>query len=379
MFIRRFIARQFRNLTHVDVACEPALNVLIGNNAQGKTNFIEGIFVLSTLSTFRHAKNSQLIQAGRDAAQLEAAVEQKGKHHELKVRIHERKRTAIVDEKPVEASKYISHLKTVVFSPESLMAIKGGAELRRDLVDEAVFQVSTSGARSQWEFNRALKQRNALLKQIRDGQVSLSYGRGLLESLDLLYIDAASRVTFERKEFINNIYPLIHEVLGQILGDQEVSLRLEYEDSRGSWLDAGSHEQIRERFLGAVGDAEKRRAEEALGVSLTGPHRHDLRFIFNGNDSRIFASQGQQRALILSFKIAEILYHGKTFGSFPVLLLDDVLSELDEAKRNYLIEFLQTNEAQTFITTTELSSAEQLKGNRCAVFSVGNGKVLREE
>jgi len=383
MRLERFVARQFRNLNSVELACEPKLNVLIGHNAQGKTNIIEGLHVLSTLSSFRHATTTQLIQEGFEESQLEGRVyvdNKVDKFHDLRVRLAGVRRSCSVDDKIVDPGRYTTYLKAVVFSPESLMAIKTGPEARRDLLDEALAQVSSSAVQARWEFTKTLKQRNALLKQLKNELISLNYAREMLETLDLFYIDASSRLTWERQNILLALQPIALETLAQILGEPDTALLIEYTDSQESWFNAVSLDQVKQRFLVAVSDEKRRRAEEALGTTLTGPHRHDVRFVFNGKDSRIFASQGQQRALILAFKIAEIVYHGSTFGSFPILLLDDVLSELDEKKRNYLIEFLRSNEAQTFVTTTDLESAELLnRESHCAVFRVEQGKVSKQK
>ena len=379
MKIKNFKARQFRNLKNLQMECFAGLNILLGNNGQGKTNIIEGIYILSALSSFRHCTAAQFIQFGQTEALLGSDIYEGHHLKDLEIRWGIGRRTNSINGKLTSASRYIGELKTVVFSPESLMAIKSGPELRRDLVDRAALQSDTKAAAIQWNFNKALKQRNALLKQIKNGQLSIQKARGLLESFDLVYIEAAAQLTFQRREFLKAIEPLMQSPLRQILGDQNARLTFEYEDSEGSWFEATSIDIMKQRVLLAIDDPLRRQSEERIGTTLTGPHRHDIRFVFNGNDSRIYASQGQQRALILSFKMAEIVYHEKTFGSYPILLLDDVLSELDEMKRNFLIEFLRTNEAQTFVATTDLASAQLLKRGRCSIFSVDQGQITPME
>jgi DNA replication and repair protein RecF len=345
--------RQFRNLTHLEFEPGPVLNVIYGDNAQGKTSILEAIYFLSTLSSFRTGKVSDLIQFETGAFQLsgQLAGRKQMPPLDLKVRVDNGQRVTSVNEKAVSSRQFVSQLKTVIFSPESLGAIKFGPDQRRTLIDQAVFQLLGTAAEAQMSFSRALKQRNACLKQLRDGEIDLKQGHALLESLDEVFLKAAAEVTFYRLQFLDDILPQMQEILCKIIG-QQCMLDVLYESGEKAWTER-SFEAVSARLREELEAPTRRVAEVALGSTLTGPHRHDITLLFNENDSRIYCSQGQQRALILSFKMAETVYHSKVFESFPLLLLDDVLSEFDEKKREFLIEFLRANEAQTFLTTTD--------------------------
>jgi DNA replication and repair protein RecF len=377
--LKRLRLSHFRNIANVDFEPTDALNFFVGDNAQGKTSLIEGIFFLSTLRSFRTTKTVDLIQTGEPAFQLEANVDTKSAFPQknpqtldLKIRAGTVERKVWLNGKATTASKFAGRLKVVVFSPESLSAIKSGPEARRELVDTAVFQISEQGAVAQAQFARALRQRNAALKQIRDGQISPQKGRQVIESLDLGFVNLAAEVTTERLKLLDEIFVLQQEVLSSILG-HKIDLKFTYPSGGREWTQRGL-DQVRARLIAELDDPTRRATEEALGVTLTGPHRHDLAFLFNGNDSRIFCSQGQQRALILAFKIAEIVYHSKVFASHPLLLLDDVLSEFDEQKRRFLIDFLRKHDAQTFLTTTD--STQALQG--CSICRVTAGRIENE-
>jgi recombinational DNA repair ATPase RecF len=185
---------------------------------------------------------------------------------------------------------------------------------------------------------------------------------------------------------LDRIFVKTEAILGKITGEA-VTLKFQYQSGQKPWTQRGLKE-IQGRLCDELLAPDRVRAEVATGITLTGPHRHDLSFLFNGNDSRIFCSQGQQRALILAFKIAEIVYHSEAFGSYPLLLLDDVLSEFDESKRRFLIEFLQSNEAQTFLTTTDqshlkdaglkLGTKPEVKQKNETVYRLEAGKVASE-
>lgn len=362
--------RQFRNLSEVEVTPDKVLNILVGDNGQGKTSFIEAIYYLSTLKSFRTGKSLDLIQKNQGGFLVQAKIESPLQLDLiLAARVEEKSRKLSINEKPATASNFATKLRTVVFSPESLGAIKSGPEARRELIDQAVFQTSEVAAVAQREYSRALRQRNACLKQVKNGEVAPEVGEDILQSLETNFLAAGTAVIEERLGFLDRLFRKVDGILEKITGEK-ATVKFDYKSSSEPWLER-QKEAILDRLRDELNSKERRHAERSTGVTLTGPHRHDIRFLFNENDSRIFCSQGQQRALILAFKIAEIVYHSEAFGSYPLLLLDDVLSEFDEGKRRFLIEFLRNNEAQTFLTTTD--QTHFLKGSQ--VFHVEAGRI----
>ena len=372
MRLAKLSLRQFRNIQDLEISPGPSLNFLVGDNAQGKTSILESIYFLSTLKSFRPAKLLDLTKSGFESFQVEAEISSdlKDRVQRVKVRVQGLQKRLLVDEKPVIASKFRSNLRVVIFSPDSLAAVKYGPELRRELIDQAFFQISTKAGDAQEEYGRALRQRNACLKQIKNGLIDLGQGRKILESLEPGFLRLASEVTFYRLELLDALRENVIEIISQIMGTT-VNIAFAYESDDRIWSER-DYSSIQSRLERSLKDEAKRKNEEVLGLSLVGPHRHDLSFIFNNADSRIYCSQGQQRALILSFKMAEIVYHGKAFVSHPLLLLDDVLSEFDEAKRRYLVDFLSAHEAQTFLTTTDRTLI--LEG--CPCFQIKAGKLI---
>ena len=367
--------KNFRNISDAEIVPHKGLNIFVGENAQGKTSLIEAVYLLSTLRSFRTGRLNDLIQnaapeEGRIAVcHGTVAADNKFSDYTLKVRVGPHDRKIMVNEKSTTSSKFIGNLRTVLFSPESLSAIKGGPDQRRDLIDQAAFQILPNTSKIQRDFTHSLRQRNALLKQIRDQQISVVNGRQMLEGIDQYYLGAATGLIFNRLLFLSELKPFFDEALGQITGNQN-NIEVRYQSAETPWIQGEEHE-IKSRLRDELFNSTRRVAEESLGTTLTGPHRHDISILFNGNDSRFFCSQGQQRALILAFKIAEIMYHRRAFDSYPLLLLDDVLSEFDEKRRNFLIDFLRRNEAQTFLTTTDQTQA--LPGS--SLFKVKEGKI----
>jgi len=368
--VSRFKASQFRNLQNVEVIPDKVLNVLVGDNGHGKTSFVEALYYLSTLKSFRTAKTADLIQNSQNGFLIEGDIQASlTLDMTLSVRIEDKSRKLFLNQKAIAPSKFATKLRAVVFSPESLSSIKSGPEARRELVDQAVYQLSERGLEGQRDYSRALRQRNACLKQVKNGELAPNVGEDILGSLESHFLNTGAEVIRERLLFLDKIFPKIDGILEKITGIKD-GLKFTYQSSGGPWTER-KKDAILDRLRDELNTSERRHAERASGVTLTGPHRHDISFLFNGNDSRIFCSQGQQRALILAFKIAEIVYHSEAFGSYPLLLLDDVLSEFDEQKRRFLLEFLRNNEAQTFLTTTD--QTHFLKG--CRVFQVKAGRI----
>lgn len=327
--------------------------------------------MLSALKSFRPGKILDVVKNDTEGCQIEAHTSYSDlSTSHLKYRIAGKSRQLSVDNQSSKPSDFVRKLRVVLFSPESLDAIKSGPDSRRQLVDQALAQVSPSANIAQGQFTRALRQRNACLKAIKQGRLSQHQGRMTLESLDPSYLQLSTDIIGERLCFLDNIREDTQNTLEAILG-QKVTLDFSYRSQDSQWKER-SPEDIKERLTQELNDPQRRLGEEALGTTLTGPHRHDLGFVFSGNDSRIFCSQGQQRALILSFKMAEIVYHHKVFGSYPIFLLDDVLSEFDAQKRRYLVEFLGMSQAQTFLTTTDQIEVSEGYSD----FHIRNGSLL---
>jgi DNA replication and repair protein RecF len=367
-------AKYFRNLEELHLAPGRGLNLFLGENAQGKTSVLEAIYLLSFVKSFRTNKLNDLIQFSEEACLVGGTIKNQIEH-EIKIRIGKETgkyyRKIENNGKPTTPGKLFGKLKTVAFTPESLAAVKLGPEIRRDLIDDAALLFFTEAPDVQSRFLRVLKQKGALLKQIKNEEISHHHGWDMLKTLNDLFLEAASDLIFLRQKVSSDLQPFATEALSQILG-QKVDLSFEPVSQEKVWLEKDM-EAITARQKRELLSETTQKIEQALGKCYAGPQRHDYIFLFNGKDARFFCSQGQQRAVILAFKIAQIVYHKLSLNSLPLLLLDDVLSEFDERRQKYLIDFLQNNEAQTFLTTTEynklLKSAD--------VFNVKSGKVSR--
>ncbi len=370
--IKKIVIRNFRNLSDVAVSFSPKVNILIGDNGQGKTNILEAIHVLMNGSSFRYADNENLLQKNTSEAFLKADCLQGEFDFLVDLRILKSRKTHQVNGKKVSLEYLHQKFPQVVFSPESLAAIKEGADQRRLLVDDLITSFNAKNAELIIEFRKALKTRNKVLRDYQGGEVPKNQTEQLLESLNPIYTRLAVELSWQRIHSLNLVKNELKNAMQYISNDRSVDISVEYVISSLNSLDF-SREQIEKNILQRLHELHD--AELSSGVSLVGPQKHDIVFVYNGNDSRFYCSQGQQRALILAFKMAQIVYHRKLHGSYPTLLLDDVLSELDSSKRDSLIRFLSEINTQIFITTTDFNLPDSMKSEDCAVFKVREGQI----
>lgn len=373
MIFSKVRLRNFRNLESVDTSFSPRLNVFLGENGQGKTNILEALFLLSQGDTFRYADNSVLIKKDEKESYLAAKIDQNNFDYEVKLLISKSKKAHFLNGKRTTSAEIRKHFASVIFSPESLSAIKEGADYRRQLIDDLLMTFEKNNSDLLADYKRALKTRNRILKNFLQEKQSLATTQELLEALEPTFLGLATRLTIKRIEALKAIQKDFNNSMQYISGNSAQEISIIYEISEQNGLEMTSEEiydLMSKRIL------ELRSAELSSGVSLVGPQKHDLRFLYGQNDSRFYCSQGQQRAIILSFKMAQIVYHRKAHGVYPVLMLDDVLSELDKNKRDSLVTFLHEINTQIFITTTDLTLPTSFSLDNMQVLNISSGKIL---
>lgn len=362
---------EFRNFKDVVVSFSPSVNVFVGDNGQGKSNILEAISVLSTGESFRFAKNENLIKFGSQNSFLQAKNSNNDLAYEVNCEILKSKKNISINKKRTTQSELLSKFPIVLFSPESLSAIKEGGDLRRQLLDELIVSIKPINSNLIAEFKKAHKTRNKILKNFSEGITHRPETEALLESIFPTYFDLSLRLTVQRIQALKDIHLEFNRAM-QRISASHVDISVEY---------VVSDQECLKREVDFISEILKKRfkdlhdAELASGASLVGPHKHDVVFLYGGNDSRFYCSQGQQRALILSFKMAQIMYHKQTHGTYPILLLDDVLSELDSSKRSSLIQFLSEVDTQIFITTTDFELPSSLGSEDCAVLKIREGTI----
>ena len=356
----------FRNLENLEFSPNSHINIFIGKNGQGKTNLLETIYVASKGKSFRPGKIQEWRNQRIDAEspfKLEFQLRDGKNSYLLKVIWDENTKQTFLDNKKVTSGKLIQLFPTILFSPESLLSIKEGPDKRRNLLDEML----TSSVQTQHfytQYKKSLKNRNRFLKNSKESE---EFNETLYKSLNILFLNFSAQLTMARIDLLHKLSPHIKKALTLIFGD-ELSFEFEYVISERHIKNWSASEILELQQQRAK---ELKNAELSYGVSLVGAHKHDLKFILNGKDARFFSSQGQQRGLILAIKMAEIMYRFEQ-GKTPVLLLDDVLSELDLEKREKLIEFLSTFQTQIFITTTDSIDGVNLNGD---YFNIQQGYI----
>ncbi|MBC7464920.1 MAG: DNA replication and repair protein RecF [Bdellovibrio sp.] len=371
MKIRQLITTNFRNFDALNIQFSDRLNIFVGQNGNGKTNILEAIYFLIEGDSFRYSRYDTLIQENKNEAYLRCLLENKDLDYSLKINLTAKTKTFLLNDKKVSQSN-VPLPPLILFSPESLNSIKESSDHRRQLLDQILVQTFSYGKKLVNEFKKALKTRNKILKDILQEKIDREMGIKTLESVNPIFIRLAAELTFMRLEALKNIKPEVQKSLHQIHTENQAEFDYSYIISEQSFKEV-SKEKIEEFLLKRL--TELSFAELKSGTSLIGPQKHDVLFLYNGKDSRFFCSQGQQRSIILAFKMAQIVYHHRVHGFYPVLLLDDVLSELDLAKQESLISTLNQIETQTFVTTTDTTFLKKLHMEKSQVFHVSQGAI----
>lgn len=372
MKLKELKLRNFRNYSDVEVVFSPSINVLLGNNAQGKTNMLEAVYVLALTKSHRTNNNRDLINWQADAAQMYGTVQKDLGDTQLEIDLGKKGKRAKVNHlEQAKLSSYVGELNVILFAPEDLSIVKGSPSVRRRFMDMEFGQMSNQYLYNTSQYRKILKQRNNYLKQLQ-----------LKEATDELYLDVLSdqlaaygaKIIAQRLELLQKLQGWAAQVHTEISQGKE-KLKLKYECA----LKKKQQAQVEEIYNGLKElFSQNKQKEIRQGNTLYGPHRDDLQFIINGKDVSTFGSQGQQRTSALSIKLAEIDLMKEETNEYPILLLDDVLSELDDSRQTHLLKSIQ-DKVQTFLTTTSLSGvARDLIANP-KVFHIDNGHVTAEE
>jgi len=367
MWVQSLCLVNFRNYVLLKINFQQKVNILFGGNAQGKTNLLESLSFLASGRSFRTRSDAETVLWGQTTGVAEGKVVHSMGENCLKVSVdlHEKEKKYLTDGVFCSRQEYLGRLTTVLFTPEDLLLAKGGPQVRRRFLDEEIGKVSPLYEAELLRYQHLLKQRNHLLRI--SGKKFVTSAE--LESWDEQLAKIAAIILRKRRAAVYRISLLARLAHRRLTGRKE-SLEISYL-STVPFGDKDDEEKLAEAML--AGLAAKRGQELRFGLTLVGPHRDDLRIVLNNRDARHFASQGQQRTLVLALKLAELEYVKGETGEFPVLLFDDVFSELDESRRQFLMETVD-GRAQTFITGTEVEKFRDLK-KYGATFQVCQGEV----
>lgn len=359
MYIESLELKNYRNYEYLCIDFDQGTNILFGDNAQGKTNILEAVYLAGTTKSHRGSKDKELIRFEQDESHIRMFVNKDGVSHKIDMHLKKNKSKGIaVDGIPIKkASQLFGIVNLVFFSPEDLNIIKNGPSERRRFMDLELCQLHRIYLQDLSDYNRILNQRNKLLKDI-------AFSPRLEETLDvwdMQLVNYGKKIISLRKEFLHDLNEIIFDIHKNLTGGKE-ELILEYEPDV-------EEEEFEDKLL------KIREKDLRFKVSSTGPHRDDFCVKVNGIDIRKFGSQGQQRTAALSLKMSEIYLVRKIIKDYPVLLLDDVLSELDSSRQNYLLQSI--HEIQTMITCTGLDEFIQNQFSINRVFRVIDGNVFK--
>lgn len=358
MILKSVALSHFRNYSDMYMEFDKGTNILYGDNAQGKTNILEAVYVSGTSRSHKGSKDKELIQFGQEESHIRTVVERDGLDYQIDMHIKKNKSKGIaINKVPIKkASELFGILNIVFFSPEDLNIIKNGPSERRRFLDMELCQLDKVYLYHLTKYNKILNQRNKLLKDI-------NFKPELKDTLsvwDMQMIDYGKKIIESRHRFIAELNGIVKNIHRNISGNKE-ELIIRYEPN------------VEERFLEQELKKNQQR-DLKFGITSVGPHRDDMCFIIHEVDIRKYGSQGQQRSCALSLKLSEIELVKKSTRQTPVLILDDVLSELDSNRQNFLLNSI--HDIQTVITCTGLDEFVKNRFEINRVFQVIDGRVF---
>jgi len=367
MLLETLSAQNFRNL-HGEIVCGKNLNVIFGENGQGKTNWLEAIYLLATTKSFKTARLQEAIKFGEELAIVRGSVERSAEiSRTVQVALQGNTKILSLNNKPETVQRFLGQLHAVIFNSDELEIVRGTPEARRKFLDGGIVSIYPPFVQTLTDYNRVIRQKNSLLQSSQDNGFSLEKVAELLEPWNEQLILHAARIHKARTRFVERL----NEVLEKKLFDrEEVSIRyVSSLEGKGDLND----------FAGLLAERLKIRvqAELAAGYALIGTHRDDLDILFDGHDLRKYGSSGQQRSALLVLQLANLsVYHSQN-QEYPLFLLDDIDAELDYQRIGQLLEFLQ-DKTQTFVTTSKENFVEQF-GRGAEIFTVSDGATVNQK
>jgi DNA replication and repair protein RecF len=358
MIIKYIELKDFRNYEELEISLDERTNILYGDNAQGKTNILEAAYLSGTTKSHKGSKDREMIRFDKQESHIRTIVQKKDKEYRIDMHLRKNgKKGVAINKIPIKkASELFGILNIVFFSPEDLNIIKNGPSERRRFIDLELCQLDKIYLSDLAKYNKILNQRNKLLKDI-------YYRPDLLETLpmwDMQLLEYGKKIIRKRKQFVDDLNKIILDIHKNITGGKE-NLMLKYEPNIDDIFFEDELSRAKNKDL-------------KLCQTTVGPHRDDMLFSVEGIDIRKYGSQGQQRTCALSLKLSEIELVKKIINDTPVLMLDDVLSELDSSRQNFLLGTIK--DTQTIITCTGLEEFVKNRFQINKIFRVVEGKVF---
>lgn len=369
MHIQQLKLQNYRNYEKVNISFDDKINVIIGENAQGKTNLMESIYLLAFTRSYRTPRENELIKWNEDYAKVEGVITKKDRTFPLEIFISKMGKKAKLNHlEQQRLSDYIGVFNVVMFAPEDLTLVKGSPQIRRRFINMELGQIQPKYIYHLGQYQKILKQRNHLLKQMQRHEKQNQ--SDLLQVLTEQLIEHATSILERRFVFLKLLRKWAVPIHFEISRNLE-KLKISY-NSTINVSEEANREKIETSYYHTFHEIKQKEIDR--GTTLIGPHRDDLSFHINNKDVKTYGSQGQQRTTALSVKMAEIdLIHNEV-GEYPVLLLDDVLSELDDYRQSHLLSTIQ-GKVQTFVSTTSVDGIDHDTLKKAELFRVNNGII----
>lgn len=368
MHIEQLQLKNYRNYPQLDISFDDKINVIIGENAQGKTNLMEAIYVLAFTKSHRTPREKELIQWEQEYAKIEGRITKRKRSFPLEIILSTKGKKAKLNRiEQKRLSDYIGALNVVMFAPEDLTLVKGPPQIRRRFIDMELGQIQPRYIYHLGQYQKVLKQRNHLLKQMQRRE---KQDKTMLFVLTDQLVEHAATLLERRFAFLELLRKWaspIHNGISRELEKLEIRYAPTIEVS-----EAANKEKIESIYTNKFHELQEKEIER--GTTLIGPHRDDLVFYVNNKDVQTYGSQGQQRTTALSVKLAEIELIYNEVGEYPILLLDDVLSELDDHRQSHLLNSIQ-GKVQTFVSTTSVNGINHETLREAEMFRVNDGVV----
>jgi len=366
LYLKELKLKNYRNYTEQEAAFDRDINLIVGNNAQGKTNLLEAVYLLSSGKSYRTPFDRELIKWNGDTLYIRGKLIETEGEKEIEIGIKDNKKMVKVNGIPLrKRGELLGNLIVVMFSPEEIKLVKEGPGFRRRFMDQEIAQLKSSYYYVLNSYNRVLIQRNSLLK---DG-ISEKAKMDMLCEWDRQLVEYGTKLIYERLAFIKKI-SAISEGVHRRITDGSEALKVEYQ-SCIDLKEITGPEDIRKRLN--VNLERSRKKDLMTGMTISGPHREDIKICINETEARKFGSQGQQRTAALSIKLSEVELIKEETGEYPVLLLDDVMSELDPYRQKFVLDNL--SRIQAFITCTHLTGTVEKRYAGGKVFYINSGII----
>ncbi len=369
MFLQQLKLTNFRNYEKINIKLNNNINIFYGNNAQGKTNILESIYLLGLTKSHRSTSDNELITSNKSSYSVEGVISKNKIKTKLQVKYNNKNKEYYIDNnKIIKTNDYLSNMNVIIFYPDDIEIIKGLPEVRRKYLNTELSQLYPTYYKILNEYNKLLKMRNDFLKKASNRQkIDLNY----LNIITEYYIDKAVFIYRARNKFLEKLSLISSPIYEDISKNSDFCLNYITKPNIDCFDSCNLKKQLKEVIENNF------EQEVRLGMSLFGPHRDDFEFILNDNNLKKYGSQGQQKLSVLVLKLSEIQIFENKIGEKPILLLDDVFSEFDKHKKNNILKYIDKN-IQTIITTTDLNNIKKDIVNESKVFYIDKGKIMEK-